>query len=239
MNTIIESAVDVSMLAQRNYDLSRIFPEKDLETLIYVASHSPSKQNEVHYRIRVYTDQSTIRKIYECTKRFAVYRPGPLSELRDGELWQDDAKSVHNSQILSNVLFVYEDDEDPARCGEHMLAQQCVGSSYVNKLYVDSKATSIGVSVGQLILSASLLGYKTGVCSAMNDSEVAKVINSSRLPKLLVGIGYGNTDIDRRLHAETLNKEVFEEGRNGDLNERWRFPSFEPAVKVSINGIDI
>ncbi len=237
MNTIIESVVDISMRAQRNYDLSRIFPEKDLETLIYVASHSPSKQNEVHYRIRVYTDQSTIRKIYECTKRFALYRPGPL-ELRDGKLWQDDAKSVHNSQILSNVLFVYEEDEGPARCGEHMLVQQGVESSHADKLYMASKATSIGVSVGQLILSASLLGYKTGVCSAMNDSEVAKVINSSRLPKLLVGIGYGNVDIDRRLHAETLNKEVFEEGRNGDLNERWRFPSFEPAVKVSINGID-
>ena len=48
MNDEIKKAIDICKLAQRNYDLNKRLPHKDLETLIYVATNSPSKQNETH-----------------------------------------------------------------------------------------------------------------------------------------------------------------------------------------------
>ena len=41
--------------AQRNYDLTKTIPQEDLNTLIHVAVNSPSKQNETHYSLHVYT----------------------------------------------------------------------------------------------------------------------------------------------------------------------------------------
>ena len=65
MNDEIKNAIDVCKKAQRNYDLNKMVSEKDLETLIYVASNSPSKQNETHFNLRVYTDVETITNIYK------------------------------------------------------------------------------------------------------------------------------------------------------------------------------
>ena len=48
----IKNAIDVCKKAQRNYNLNKRLPRKDLETLIYVASNSPSKQNETHFNLR-------------------------------------------------------------------------------------------------------------------------------------------------------------------------------------------
>ena len=48
----IKSAIDVCKKAQRNYNLNKRLPPKDLETLIYVATNSPSKQNETHFNLR-------------------------------------------------------------------------------------------------------------------------------------------------------------------------------------------
>ena len=87
-----------------------------------------------------------------------------------------------------------------------------------------------------MILTAALLGYKTGICSAFDPTEVAKVVGTSNKVKLLDGVGFENASIDRRLHAETLNKDVPEKFRTGSPDEYWRFPSFEKYTKVTING---
>ncbi len=69
MNSEIKQAVDVSNKAQRNYDLTKSIPQEDLDTLIYAAVNSPSKQNETHYSLHVYTDQNMIKQIYSHTKK--------------------------------------------------------------------------------------------------------------------------------------------------------------------------
>ena len=73
MNDEIKNAIDVCKKAQRNYDLNKMVSEKDLETLIYVAANSPSKQNETHFSLRVYTNPNIIRKIYNRTKLFTFH----------------------------------------------------------------------------------------------------------------------------------------------------------------------
>jgi nitroreductase len=240
MNEQIKRAIDVSQKAQRNYDLSRSIPDYDLQTLIYAATNSPSKQNETHYELKIYTDQNIIQKIYNDTKLFSIGKDpedfiGQFGE-KNGKFWQDESKSVRNSQILANAVFVYIDDEGPARGGTHKLGKETNNKdseSYV--IYNEQKNYSIGVSAGQLVMSAALLGYKTGFCSAFNKRKVSNTINTNREVKLLIGVGYENFGVNRRLHAETLNKDLPEKFRTGELDEPWQFPSFKKYIKVSIN----
>jgi nitroreductase len=239
MNREIKNAVEVTQRAQRNWDLSKTIPINDLETLIHAATRSPSKQNETHYSLHVYTDQNVIREIYNHTKLFslwAVNQDGLFKE-ENGKFYQDEDRSVYNSQMLANTLFVFAEDHGPARGGNSQIAQNTTDvttESYQN--YIEQINFSIGIATGELILSAALLGYKTGLCSAFPKDKVQEIIGSEYLPKLLVGVGYENIGTDRRLHAETLNRDVPEPARTGKLDEKWRFPSFEKNIKVKING---
>jgi len=243
MNNKIKEAVDTAQKVQRNFDLSRSIPKKDLDTLIYAATNSPSKQNATHYSLKIYTDQSIIKKIHEHTKNFTLHRrgnPEGIIEVRDSSVWHNPEYSVTNSQTLANALFIYvnDSDHDNVIAGDHLLyAKQRDKNedSTVKKIFEEQQTYSIGVSVGELLLSAALLGYKTGLCSGFNRSKVSKIINANDEVRLIVGIGFENFNVDRRLHAEVLNKDVVEYARNGELNEHWRFPSFEKNIKVSIN----
>lgn len=233
MHDQIKAAVDSTQRAQRNYDLSKTILEQDLETLIYAAVNSPSKQNETHYSLNVYTDQTIIRKIYDTTEKFTLGIQEALDDDK-GEEWLYKNKSVKNSQIYANVLFVYVEDEGKARGATHLKAKH--GDNYSKEILKEQQDYSIGISIGELILTAGLLGYRTGLCSAFNVTEVQGIINTNNKPKMLVGVGYDNAGTDRRLHAETLNRDVPEEARTGDLDEKWRFPSFEKHIKVFMNG---
>jgi nitroreductase len=241
MNNQLKKAVDTTQRAQRNYDLSKVIPQEDLDTLVYSAVNSPSKQNETHYCLYVYTDQSIIREIYNQTKLFSLVKDKSdrekLFKEENGKFWQNTDMSVYNSQILANVIFVYAEEHGKARGGNSMIAQQTTditSESYQN--YMEQINYSIGISAGELILTAGLLGYKTGLCSAFPKDKVQRIIGSTYLPKLIVGIGYETAGIDRRLHAETLNKDVAEKFRTGPDDEHWRFPSFEKYTKVTVNG---
>ena len=242
MNNQLKKAVDTTQRAQRNYDLSKVIPQEDLETLIYAAVNSPSKQNETHYALYVYTDQKIIREIYNQTKYFGLHFKGEtkgIYEEKNGKFWQNEDRSVHNSQMLANALFVFAEDHGLPRGGNSMIAQQTTDittESY--QIYQEQINFSIGIAAGETILSAALLGYRTGLCSAFPKDKVQEIIGSKYFPKLLIGIGYPNPGVDRRLHAETLNSQVPVEFRTGELNEQWRFPSFEKTVKVTINGTE-
>ena len=243
MRDKIRNAVDVTQRAQRNYDTTKSISNEDLESLIYSAANSPSIQNETHYSLFVYTDQNIIRQIYNQTKLFALIKDKSdrekLFKEENGVFWQNEDMSVHNSQILANAIFVYTEDHGKARGGNSMIAQQTsdvTSESYQN--YREQINFSIGISVGELLLTAGLLGYRTGLCSAFPKNVVQEIIGSQYEPRLIVGVGYENVGTDRRLHAETLNRDVAEKFRTGPDDEHWRFPSFTKDIKVIINGIN-
>lgn len=244
MNNEIKNAVDIAQRAQRNYDLSKTIPTRDLETLIYAAANSPSKQNVIHYQLKVYTDQKIIQEIHKHTKNFTLHLPGKtdgIIEVRDSQVWHNPEYSVTNSQTLANALFIYINDSDHSKAiaGDHLLYAQQENKnedSVVQKIFKEQQTYSIGISVGELILSAALLGYKTGLCSGFNQEKVNKIINAEEEIRLIVGIGFENVGMDRRLHAETLNKDIVNYARNGELHEHWRFPSFNKDIRVTING---
>lgn len=241
MTENIIKAIDSAQRTQRNYDLTKSISQQDLDTLIYSAVKSPSKQNETHYSLAVYTDQDMIRQIYNYTKKFTLIKDSSDVKKtfgeRDGKYWSNDQQSVTNSQILANALFVYIQQQGQARGGNHAVAQKNP-SGNAGAIYNEQQSYSIGISIGQLILTANLLGYKTGICSAMDNKPIKELIGADGSVRVLVGVGFENVGTDRRLHAETLNKDVPEKFRTGDAEEQWRFPSFEKYTKVTINGID-
>ena len=88
MHDEIKKAVEVTQRAQRNYDLSKTIPQKDIDTLIHAASNGPSKQNETHFNLRVYTDPTIIKKIHEATKMYTMFSDDNVDEVfndRDGK----------------------------------------------------------------------------------------------------------------------------------------------------------
>lgn len=229
--------IDSAQKAQRNYDLSKSIPEEDLHKLIYAAANSPSKQNETHYRLEVFTDQTVIRNIYNHTKKFLLKLDDSTFGETKGDYWQDDSYSVTNPQILANALFVYIDDQGEAVGGTHKAGQVSVDGK-ARMLYDEQKNLSIGISVGELILSASIMGYKTGICSAMDSKPIMKLLGVDKRVKLLVGVGFANESIDRRVHPEVHNKHLPKEFHTGLPEERWIFPTFAKEINVSLNGID-
>ena len=109
-NKTLEHLVEQSAWCQRNWDLSKSIPQKDLDTMIYAAEHSPSKQNETHYQLNVYTND-TIEKLYRTTKEFTVWSPEDLKEVFDDKdeknLIRKESHTVYNSQVYGSALFVY------------------------------------------------------------------------------------------------------------------------------------
>jgi len=235
----LKDSVDIAQRAQRNFDLTRQIPDADLETMIYAAENSPSKQSETHYALHVYTDPKIIRKIYNYSKRFCLFtKEENFNELfgeENGEYWQSDNRSLTNSQTLANALFAYSDADGDIRGCSHIVGNT-LEDSESQKEYIESKNYSIGISVGELILSAAMLGYKTGICSSFN-KPIAPLIGIHERVKLLVGIGYEDTELDRRTHPEVFNRDVDKMFKNGADNERWKFPSFEKNIDVFINGV--
>ena len=239
MNIEIKKAVAATNKAQRNYDLTKSIPQEDLDTLIYAAVNSPSKQNETHYSLHVYTDQNIIKQIYSHTKKFTMIRDKQDQDesfkVEDDVFIQNDAKSVTNSQIYANALFVYVVEQGDTRGSQHRAAKENPDSTAA-KVYAEQVAYSMGISVGELILSAGLLGYTTGICSALDTRPIRDILGTKQNPKLLVGVGFPNNQLERTQHSEVLNRDIPEKFRTGELDEHWKFPSFEKNIKVSING---
>ena len=232
----IKNAIDSSQRAQRNYNLDKHVSKEHLNLLIYAATNSPSKQNETHFSLYVYTQPKIIRQIYDNTKKFTL---GAKKALQEGktEEWLYENQALKNSQILADVLFVYTEAEGNARGATHHKAR--ADDDFSKTVLEEQKNYSIGISVGELILTAGLLGYRTGICSAFNPDPVSKILNTKSTSKLLIGVGVENPNIDRRLHAETTNAEVPEDYRTGGLEEKWRFYSFKKNIECFFNGIKL
>ena len=242
----IKDAVAITQRAQRNYNLTKTIPQEDIETLIYAASNGPSKQNETHFNLRVYTDPVIIEKIHQATKLYTMFSEDNIDEVFSDKNEHFNAKeeyTITNSQIYANAVFVWCDDTANLRGGTHILATRPEASEGVRQTLFEQKAFSIGISSGQLTLTAALLGYKTGYCSAFErnierttpDKHLQTIIQSETEPRIIVGVGYPNEGVDRSYHATVKNKDIPERYRNGPDEQYWKHPTFDKSLKVWLN----
>jgi hypothetical protein len=62
---------------------------------------------------------------------------------------------------------------------------------------------AIGIAAGYINLTSSILGYSTGCCACFDSIEIAETISTKNPIKLLMGIGFKNEKINRRIHHKT------------------------------------
>ena len=246
MHEQIKNAISTTQRAQRNYNLTKTIPQEDIETLIYAASNGPSKQNETHFNLRVYTDPVIIEKIHQTTKLYTMFSEDNIDEVfddKDGQFNTKEEYTITNSQIYANAVFVWCDDTANLRGGTHILGARKDASFISKQTLFEQKAFSVGISSGQLTLTAALLGYKTGYCSAFErniqrttpDKHLQTIIQSETEPRIIVGVGYANEGLDRSYHATVKNKDVPERYRNGPDEQYWKHPTFDKSLKVWLN----
>lgn len=235
MRDELRKAIPLTNPCQRNWDHTKKIPEEDLQLLVDSIVHSPTKQNERHYKLFYTTNPDLIYSIYDKTKRFTVLSENDTSHTRNDGRVEDDYR-VRNSQVNANALFVICDDWDQETCRNmeikiiderpHEVESNVIHEKEMLRFY------GIGIAAGELILTANLLGYRTGLCSGFNPNDMSPFFNNNRA-RLLIGVGIPHPNKDRTEHEEVLNKDiVVEDERTGNDDEKWQFPSFEKEMHV-------
>jgi hypothetical protein len=115
-----------------------------------------------------------------------------------------------NSQILANLVFVYESKtfnqmsesfRQDQEIQEHDLEWQFnqTGSGLEKDLegFKIDRDRHLGISSGQLVLVANMLGYRTGYCACFDSNEIGKLLNLEGNNFMLVGIGVPHPDKTR------------------------------------------
>lgn len=220
-----------SQRCQRNWDLTKEIPESDQNLLLHAIKSAPSKQNEKHFKVFVISNYDARKKIYDCTKNFAHDADGEsLCYYPDGTI-----NYKNQSQLMGNLLFVFCRDKN----NTYRSSESFAGSKFVEedknvsrsglldmrtpeqKRKVQEKYNSmglhaIGISVGYLLVTAHLLGYKTG-CSNGFDTQPVVEITGNEYPEIIVAVGYDDKSRDRR-------EEHFDRTR--------LFPSFDKEILI-------
>lgn len=219
--------------AQRNWDRTKAIPKEHIYTLLEVIKNSPTKQAETHYKVFWSDDQDFIYQVYRKTKHFAVTSKGS-TDYTDSHGRTEVQYNVRNSQIYSNLLFAFSYDwkQEESRTLVHAIVDEGKGNSGAAYEKQRQKNLSIGIAVGELILAANLLGYKTGLCSAFWQHEMKEDFFNQDI-ELLVGVGYP-TDKPRTEHEEVYNKDIVaEDRRTGADDKKWLFPAFTKNMTVT------
>jgi nitroreductase len=184
----ITKAILRSQHCQRNWDLSQEIPEEDLELLYTAATQCPSKQNVAFYKAHFILNRNLIEQIHEKTMGFTT---------REGH--------TTNTQILANLVVVLEEHVDLSKDTiyrneetDKILSGVDTGKSE-KTLNID-KHMAVGVAAGYLNLTASMLGYSTGCCACFDAEGVKEILNLENYPLLLMGIGFKDPSLNRRVH---------------------------------------
>ena len=175
-----------SRKAQRNY-LDKKVDQETVDFLTEIAVNAPSKQNEVDFTLAVITNEDMLK---EHEERFTW-----------GYHWNTTNSAMHNTQVHAPLIFVYgqtlpEDvykdiwaaDEDGPGVNE-MFEEQ----------FRDTQNLSMGISSGQLVLAAHMMGLKTGFSqntmhNGVNNYDWKEFLGYEKdefySAKIVVGVGY-------------------------------------------------
>lgn len=185
----ITKSIIKSQHCQRNWDLSKEIPEEDLKVLITAATECPSKQNVAYYKAHFITNREIIEQVHSKT---------------DGFIINTNLDTTTNTQTLANLLVVLENYSNFEELTTHRNSQidsvKIVDNAPAKQIIERDKNMAVGVAAGYLNLTASLLGYSTGCCACFDASGIKEILGLNSDPILLMGIGYKNPLLNRRVH---------------------------------------
>jgi hypothetical protein len=187
-------AIRKSQHCQRNWDLSRNVSTEDIELLKVAVTECPSKQNIAFYNVYFITNREIVEKVHEATDGFTVSLESPHY-------------SVTNSQVLANLLVVFEELEiseiigaDSYRNSETYKGASLEDSQQAEEVLRNDQKLATGIAAGYLNLMSSILGYSTGCCSCFDGEKIKEILNLKNQPTLLMGVGFANPKLGRRIH---------------------------------------
>lgn len=207
MNSLLEldhgrlkDAIIISQHTQRNWDLTREISSEDMELLIHAATQCPSKQNIAYYKTHFITNREIIEKIHAVTAFKSRSKKHPI---------------MTNTQVLANLLIVFEAvDFIPSLVGDIPRSNETDAILAGTQTAADMECLrrdaemAVGIAAGYLNLTASILGLRTGCCACFGPDQVKEILGLKNEPLLLMGIGYKNENLNRRIH-HMMNDFVF------------------------------
>ena len=214
----IKKAVIRSQHCQRNFDLAQTMPQEDVDLLVYSAANCPSKQNISFYNLHVITDYETISRIHDVSA-------GATAVSKD----TGERQIVTNSQVLANVLFVFERktraqmsdrlDNNDEKHDHDLDSMFDLDEAQDLKLFERDQDTAIGIAAGYLNIVASMMGYSTGCCQCFDSDAIEEILGLEGKPALLMGIGFKDATRNRREHPLDSNL-VFSIKKKEDIDVR-------------------
>ena len=186
----IQKAVIRSQHCQRNFDLSKLIPQADIDILVHAATNCPSKQNIAFYRLHVLTDRKVIEDVHALTT-------GTHTFDKDGTQIEST-----NSQTLANLVFIFEGLEIPSLSEKSRLRWKDKDAGDL-AVFKRDQATAIGIASGYVNLTAAMLGYNTGCCQCFESENIKNLLGLENKPSMIQGIGYNDPSRNRRLHEKT------------------------------------
>jgi nitroreductase len=181
---MITEIVNKSQHCQRNWDLSKKIPKEDLNTILHSVTQCPSKQNHAFYRVYAITNREVIEQIHKNTQGFLL----------------DNGEWTTNSQTLANLLLAFGEVSQMSE--EYKTKHQYYENNKNNTNHRDVNM-SVGIAAGYANLTATMLGYQTGFCACFDVTALSQILNIKNKIILLMGIGFGNPDRNRRHHHDT------------------------------------
>jgi len=195
----IKKAVIRSQHCQRNWDLEKTIPQDDLDLLAHAVTNCPSKQNIAFYKVHFITNRDVIEEIHSKTEGFAR------------NYTDENVVYETNSQTLANLLIAFEVEDYILRHEDDAVVRNDEMMSYDEGRYTELERSillrdthmAMGIAAGYVNLTASMLGYGTGCCACFDEDAVKNILNADNDIELLMGIGFKNTKVNRRIHHKT------------------------------------
>lgn len=188
--TDIKKAVIRSQHCQRNFDLSKEIPEADIDILVHAATNCPSKQNISFYDLHVITNRDIIAKIHELSTGVTAHN------YVTGEKEIDTT----NSQVMANVLFAFV-RKNLSEMTPKAFEKWNRADEAELKIFERDVNTALGIAAGYVNVISSILGYATGCCQCFQKDAIRDLMGWEKGPELLMGVGYKNDTVNRRVHA--------------------------------------
>ena len=211
-----------SRKAQRNWSDKKV-DQETIDFLTEIAVNAPSKQNEVDFTLAVITNEDMLK---EHRERFTW-----------GYHWAKTNSALHNTQVHSPCIFVWGKTEPEDLCKDiHAADEEGPGVNMMfEHEFSKTQMKSIGISSGQMVLAAHMMGLKTGYNqNTMHNgdaggSEWRKFLGYPEddvyEPIIVVGVGYPDESLKWYQTRETEYLVAHPDEKNLDTKPWLDIPS--------------
>lgn len=181
--------IDTIRRCQRNWDHSKSIPDEHIDHWVYIAQHSPSKQDESYFNLYVITNKEKIDLLSNHTW-------GHTMEIAPGNY----TGVTRNTQMFANAYFLFTFKLP------HTIREIKPDGRQFDQTGLDFEGRkkngylAIGIAAGLIARSAAELGYKTGFNSNHNSHQQGgpdqmavwyKTLGIESSENIIVGLGIG------------------------------------------------